>query len=296
MRAWEPMVLRALRRAKREDLREHRPVAPPLRQARDVAVPFTLSPAGRGPLFLPVNHSGLTASEGAAFERKAAAALRTVLSPGFEGPRTTNALARRFLRETLIHSHDVATLANALGVKASRHDLEEERPVAELQRLHEAMARGAVEGIPAGPPPAWVTRMLAEAKRTGAERVDVGKLNPYVLAGLALVRKPEEMGPEYVAARAVHRLALHHTRKEPEMAADVVNSIRMPRVYRPVPMSFAAIRQLVLAKAKLERWSPEQVATAERAVVLQARFERSGRVTSYAHLGAKASGDGWNVP
>jgi hypothetical protein len=246
-------------------------------------------------LSLPTRSSGLSRASAQIFEGQAARSLAQIRSRDFDGPRTSPALARAFLQETLIHSHDVAALSRALGVQASRHDLLELRPIDEVKRLRDAMNEGQIEGIPAGGAPRWLSRMISDAQQAGEKTLDVGKLNPYVTAGLAITRRPRELGPDYIASLAVHRLAEHHVKRGPEMAADVVNSIRMPRVYRPFAMSFAATHALARAKAVDEGWSPEERALLDRAVDLQRKLERSGAITPHHDVEQRSTGDGWDA-
>jgi hypothetical protein len=249
-----------------------------------------------GSLFLPTRSSGLDPAAGLLLEKKARATLSEIRRRDFDGPPATGILARAFVRETLLHSHDVATLSRALGVAASKHDLEELRPIDEVRQLLEAMNAGEIEGIPAGGAPGWLSRMIAHAERGGQKAIDVGKLNPYVAAGLAITRTPREQGPDSVAALALHRLAEHHVKRGPEMAADIVNSIRMPRIYRPQAMSFEAARAIAHAIGERDGWTAAQMDLLDRAVDLQESLERSGQITSYLGVEQRLTGDGWNDP
>jgi len=228
--------------------------------------------AHAGGFSLRTTGSGLAPKAARELEQKAARALNALRSPTFDGPKVESMeVAEAFVRETLIHSHDVATLTRALGGRAPKHDLDEPVAVERVRRI-------------AAP---WMTSLLA---RAGASpTVDVGKLNPYVLAGLARTRAPD------AASLALHRLAPHHSDPPltPETAADIINSIRMPRVYRAQPMSFEATRAIARDLGARLEMKPEARALLERAVGLQEKLERSDAITSYLHLTPRAGGDGW---
>src|SRR5258708_4971771 len=142
------MAIRAQRSAGRNSIHSERQQRLPVRDGLEAAVvkevPRVFHPGGRqrDPLSLPNRSSGLAGAAARTYEEKAGASLATIQSRDFDGPRSSRILARAFVRETLFHSHDVATLSAAMGAPASRHDLEELRPIEEVERLRDQMNQG----------------------------------------------------------------------------------------------------------------------------------------------------------
>jgi hypothetical protein len=204
---------------------------------------------------------------------EARAALRAVLSADFVGPPVEVELVRRFVLETLRHSADVLVVSHAIGGRVHPHDVVEP---ASLGRLHELVENG-LDGEAA---PGWLVQLYAQAKAAGHRRLDVGKLTPAVIAGLATSGKPDRF------AIALHRLSNHHSVRplRAESAADIVNAMRMPRVYK-APMSFQMIDQILLDQQRRGIYSADELALLREALAAQERLEAEGRITRWGAPG-----------
>ena len=222
-----------------------------------------------------------------------------VASPTWDGPKAEPELVRGFLHETYEHIREVNTLLESLGgrgrpipgvapadgVIRGVHDFGER---VSLERLEAFIAEVKVKPLTDFrtkapiPMPAWLEGIAREARGRGERSVDVGKLSPYVAAGLAQPGTPDRYAIE------LHRLSPHHGAETPrgsllkEMIADRVNAMRQVRVYSKQPMSFERIAEIVLGdvgKGLPQDARPLVLEALER----QRALEKGGKVNPY-HL------------
>ena len=227
-----------------------------------------------------------------------------VASPTWDGPKADPALVRGFLHETYEHIREVNTLLEALGGKGRPipsvapadgvirgvHDFGER---VSLARLEAFIAKVKLEPLidfktklPV-PMPAWLEGIAREARARGERSVDVGKLSPYVAAGLAQPSVPDRYAIE------LHRLSPHHGAETPrgtllkEMIADRVNAMRQVRVYSKLPLPFEKIAEIVLGDVGKGLPADARSLVLE-ALETQRALERSRKVNPYYVLESPA--------
>lgn len=224
------------------------------------------------------------------------------------GPAAEPKDVEAFLRETYEHVLEVNALVKALGgrprplpataggddVLRGVHDLGERASVRRVEELIARLRREPLtdrDGVPLEVP-AWLARLPVDARRAGESTIDVGKLSPYVAAGLS------RRGPPDPFAIRLHNLAPHHAKLNAaadgvpraaliEEVADKVNAMRQVRVYRPEPMPFARIEAILLDDVAAGRLPPEARDLVRRALDAQRDLELRGVVTPY-HLAEPA--------
>lgn len=205
---------------------------------------------------------------------RAHAAVESLSSPSFDGPRATAAEAARFIIDTLQHAADVVALTHALSGQVRVHDLDERVPMAGVKALVEQGVRDPKTGQQLLAP-AWLTRRYEEARDAGRKTFDVSKLSPVVVAGLSSDGAPDPF------AIALHRLSPHHQRPlTPEGAADFVNAVRMPRGYKQA-VSFEMVDAIIVDQHRRGLFSLDDVALLRRASLQQRKLEREGLVASH---------------
>lgn len=238
--------------------------------------------------------------------------MRTVLGVGFDGPEVHRELVRPFLYETYEHVREVNELMRGMGARP--RDLPGEAPGSKdaLKGIHDfgervslARLEAWVEGLRANPPkgadgralpiPRWVIELPNRVRQSGAKTFDVGKLSPYVVAGLSRPGNPD------VFAIELHRLSAHHLHQSREgwpgknllfeALADKINAMRQVRVYNPKPLPFERIREILRAD-RGKGLPPDSGPMIEEALATQAKLERTGKVNPY-HL---AERDGYQRP
>ena len=235
-----------------------------------------------------------------------------VASRGWKGPQTSPELVRGFLHETYEHIREVNALIEALGGKARPipttnpgeivrgvHDFGERVSTTRFERFVEEVKRNPLKSFDTGkpiPPPAWLDTLLAEAKARGQRSIDVGKLSPYVAAGLAQAGKPDRYSIE------LHRLSPHHHQDGlkgnllKEAIADRINAMRQVRVYSKQPMPFEKIERIL--KGDLGKSLPADAKPlVEQALATQKQLERTRRVNPYYLLESqelRAKVDRWD--
>ncbi len=222
-----------------------------------------------------------------------------VASPRWNGPKADPALVRGFLAETYEHIREVNTLLEALGGKSRPiptqppadgilrgvHDFGERVSLSRLEAFLEKVRAEPLTDFKTKlpvPVPAWLEGLARDARARGARSVDVGKLSPYVAAGLSQTTVPDRYAIE------LHRLSPHHGASNPrgtvlkEMIADRVNAMRQVRVYSKSPLSFEKIAEIVLGDVGKGLPADTRPLVLE-ALEAQKRLERSGKVNPY-HL------------
>lgn len=206
-------------------------------------------------------------------ERRYWDAMRTVNSPSWDGPPAQMALMLRFARQTELHRRNVDTgLARLTGEGRgfqTPHDVVELRPIDELIDL--SRQHGA---------PGWLRNIADRARSDGARTYDVGKPDPYIMAGLS------QSGPADAWAIRMHRLAPHHadTPMSWEGAFDYVNALRMPRFYgSSTPRPFSDIWQIANANALANRngMVASDLPKIQESMRVHLALEREGQIVPY---------------
>lgn len=222
-----------------------------------------------------------------------------VASPRWNGPKADPALVRGFLAETYEHIREVNTLLEALGGKSRPiptqppadgilrgvHDFGERVSLSRLESFLEKVRAQPLTDFKTKQPvpvPAWLEGLARDARARGARSVDVGKLSPYVAAGLSQTGVPDRYAIE------LHRLSPHHGAGNPrgtvlkEMIADRVNAMRQVRVYSKAPMSFQKISEIILGDVGKGLPADSRQLVLE-ALEAQKRLEQNRKVNPY-HL------------
>ncbi len=232
----------------------------------------------------------------------------TLFSPSWAGPAVDRSLVREFLHSTYEHINEVNALSKALGgrprplpanagpeeILRGVHDFGERVSLARLDAWVEQMKTSPPKGSDgrALKVPRWVLRLPAEARATGLPTFDVGKLSPYVVAGLSRNGNSDPFAIE------LHRLSAHHMYQGRhgaprgnllfETIADKINAMRQIRIYRPTALPFAKIGEIL--RGDMGKGLPaDSGKLIDRAVELQSRLERTGRVNPYHLAGRKAA-------
>jgi hypothetical protein len=140
--------------------------------------------------------------------------------------------------------------------------------------------------------PEWVRGLPAEARASGLKTYDVGKLNPYVAAGMS-----RSSGADMFALE-LHRLSAHHMYQAregfplksllAETLADKINAMRQVRVYKPKPLPFETIRGILIEDLG-KGLPPNATELIDRALSHQKRLERTGKVNPYHLAGPEAA-------
>jgi hypothetical protein len=216
-----------------------------------------------------------------------------------EGPPADPADVSKFLHETYEHVHEVNALVRALGGRPRElptsaptaetlrgvHDFGERASVRRVEELIDDLRRRPIkdaDGVPLEVP-AWLASLPVEARRRGEATIDVGKLAPYVAAGLGRNGKADPFSIR------LHNMSAHHQKLRRggaaliEELADRVNAMRQVRIYRPKPMPADEIRRILREDLAAGRLPAEAEPLIERAIAAQLRLERSGGVNPY-HL------------
>lgn len=219
---------------------------------------------------------------------------------GRAGPQATPEDVASFLHETYEHVQEVNALVAEMGGRprpipavepatdeALRgvHDFGERASVRRVQELVDQLRRDPLEtrdGVPLEVP-GWLASLPNEARIAGETTVDVGKLSPNVAAGLA------KKGPPDPFAIKLHNLSAHHSQTPHgnaliEAIADRVNAMRQPRIYRPVPMSFDKIREIVTGEIDRGSLPQEAREVLEKAIAAEAKLEQSGQINPYHQI------------
>jgi len=227
-----------------------------------------------------------------------------VASPNWNGPKADPALVRGFLAETYEHIREVNSLLEAVGGKARPipaqppadkvlrgiHDFGERVSVSRLEAFLEKVRAQPLTDFATKKPvpvPAWLEALARDARARGARSVDVGKLSPYVAAGLSQTGAPDRYAIE------LHRLAPHHGAANPrgtvlkEMIADRINAMRQVRVYSKAPMSFQKIAEIILGDVGKGLPADSRKLVLE-SIEAQKRLERARKVNPYHLLEAPA--------
>ncbi len=206
-------------------------------------------------------------------ERRYWDAMRAVSSASWDGPRAEMPLMLRFARQTELHRRNVDTgLARLTGAGRgfqTPHDVVELRPIDEIIEL--SRQQGA---------PGWLRNIADRARSDGVRTYDVGKPDPYIMAGLS------QPGPADVWAIRMHRLAPHHadTPMSWEGAIDYVNALRMPRFYGlPTPRPFSDIWQIANADLLANRngMVASNLPKIQEAMRVHLALEREGQIVPY---------------
>lgn len=222
-------------------------------------------------------------------------------APGWDGPRANPKLVRAFLYETYEHIHEVNALSKAIGGRARPipataaetgplrgiHDLGERVSLVQLEAFIAEAKRAPLKHFRTGlevPVPEWLERLAQRARASGRKSVDIGKLSPYVAAGLSQPNVPERYAIE------LHRLSAHHGHGEKlkgsvliETIADRINAMRQVRVYSKTPMPYEKIKAIVLGDVGkgLPLGTEGLVLEALKA---QRHLERTGKANPYQLL------------
>jgi hypothetical protein len=247
----------------------------------------------------PANYSSVHEPPPAWLAERFKAVEARVGSPNWNGPKADPAMVRGFLAETYEHIREVNTLLKAVGGKARPipanqpsgkvlrgiHDFGERVSLSRLETFLEKVRAEPLTDFKTKKPvpvPAWLEGLARDARARGAKSVDVGKLSPYVAAGLAQTGAPDRYAIE------LHRLAPHHGAANPrgtvlkEMIADRINAMRQVRVYSKSPMSFQKIAEIILADVGKGLPADSRKLVLE-SLEAQRRLERSRKVNPY-HL------------
>jgi hypothetical protein len=233
-----------------------------------------------------------------------AAALRAVSlnAKQARGPPAARSDVLRFLNETYEHVREVNALVKAMGGRPRPlpktaapgstlrgvHDFGERVSLRRVQDWLAELRRNPLRDRDGKvvPVPQWLTNMVDDASRAGSKSIDVGKLSPQVAAGLGRSGAPD------LYAIKLHNFSGHHMKSWPkntsatssrlmEAVADMVNAMRQPRIYRPQPMSFAKIRQILLSDVESGSLPPSARVVIDRALRVQGNLERTGVVNPY---------------
>jgi hypothetical protein len=209
-------------------------------------------------------------------ERRGTRAVEALAAPGYKGPRPGATVAEQrlaaetFLRETFTHRRDVMVLnSHAGGRQVPNHDVVEHAKTSDLRALVDRLGHDA---------PEWMRDILSAAERSGKSRVEVGKLVPEVLAGLAQRGRPDRGAIEF------HNLSGHHRPDGPatEVPTDRINSMRQPRdAYRQYAFTSTEIDRIVTDMHQKGQMSASQLGEHRRILELQLDLERRGYLTSY---------------
>jgi hypothetical protein len=220
---------------------------------------------------------------------------------GNRAPTASPEEVRAFLKETFEHINEVNALVEKIGGKA-RPLPKDLGSAAELKGVHDfgeyastRRVREFLEGArktplvdfrtrEAVPVPQWLETLVTNAEAKGQRTIDVGKLAPWVAAGLA------RNGAADIYSIKLHNLSGHHadfskyskvSHSLIEAIADRVNAMRQVRIYRAEPMPFETIRRFLLED--VSRGSLPKVAEGviKDALKAQRALERSGRVNPY---------------
>lgn len=223
---------------------------------------------------------------------------------GRAGPEARVEDVRAFLQETWEHVREVNALVRRLGGRARDlpatpppgeqalrgiHDLGERASLRRVEELIAKLRREPLrdrEGVPLEVPD-WLARLPREARARGETTLDVGKLAPWIAAGLGRAGRPDPF------ALALHRLSAHHQQVGARAAeagsaalieevADVVNALRQVRVYRPQPVPWVAVERILLADVQSGQLPEAARPLIARAIEAQRQLEREGlEVTPY---------------
>lgn len=224
------------------------------------------------------------------------------VAEGSVSPKASPEDVRNFLRETYEHIREVNALTAELGGKS--RPIPETAPKGELRGVHDfgefASTRKVREFLDnakanplkdragnAIPVPQWLENLVTRAEASGQRSIDVGKLAPWVAAGLG------RNGPPDIYSIKLHNLAPHHHEFRAdakvsgpviESIADRVNAMRQVRIYRKTPLSYDVIRGFLMEDVKAGRLPTAAEGLIERAIESQQKLERSGRVNPYHML------------
>jgi hypothetical protein len=233
-----------------------------------------------------------------------------IVKAGKLAPAASSSEVRAFLIETFEHINEVNSLVEKMGGKARPlpkhlesslelkgvHDFGEYSSTRRVREFLDAAKKNPLidfktrEPVPA---PKWLETLVLNAEASGQRKIDVGKLAPWVAAGLA------RNGAADIYSIKLHNLSAHHSdfsKKTKvsnsliEAIADRVNAMRQVRIYRAEPMPFETIKRFLLED--VTRGSLPKVAEGlvKKAIESQRALERSGRVNPYF---MKESGQGF---
>lgn len=224
-----------------------------------------------------------------------------IVKAGKMAPEASSKEVRAFLIETFEHINEVNALVEKIGGKARPlpkhlasnvelkgvHDFGE---YASTRRVREFVDNAKKNPLvdfktkKAVPVPQWLETLVSKAEASGQRKIDVGKLAPWVAAGLA------RNGAADIYSIKLHNLSGHHadfSKKTKvsnsliEAIADRVNAMRQVRIYRAEPMPFETIKKFLLEDVSRGSLPKAAEAVIKQALEAQRVLERSGKVNPY---------------
>lgn len=220
---------------------------------------------------------------------------------GKMAPTASPKEVRAFLIETFEHINEVNALVEKIGGKARPlpkhlasgaelkgvHDFGEYASTRRVREFLEAAKKNPLVDFKtkkAVPVPQWLETLVTTAEAKGQRKIDVGKLAPWVAAGLA------RNGAADIYSIKLHNLSGHHadfSKKTKvsnsliEAIADRVNAMRQVRIYRAEPMPFETIRKFLLEDVARGQLPKVAEGVIHKALEAQRALERSGKVNPY---------------